>query len=171
MPKRGQTSKQAIDKLVGIEAANKSQIKSELYEKLKNENRLASFKAYVRKCSTLGYDMKSTVSYIVNKLPGYFDKHELTVGVFKEMLKENDIAFAYGYGEDGNEIMEIMLEDKANEIALRAKDIETLIARNEFINGLNINKSNSLSNGNDSNPTVINFNIVSNNEGDSEDEQ
>lgn len=110
----------------------KSQVYSELYERMRRDGRLARFIAVIQYCSIKGFDMDDTVEIVCSSFPSYIDKVDFTVNTFKDMLSTyNDIAVAWGYGNIGDEISNIIVRNKALRLVEKTENIEDVIRYQE----------------------------------------
>lgn len=112
-----------------------SQNVDELYIKLRNEGRLGRFIATVKLCSSKGYSLKETVDILKNTFRGYIENKEFNINTFIKMCQwHSDVAEAWGYGVYGDEVSNIMVKDRALELALNADDIEVIERYNGMYN-------------------------------------
>lgn len=154
--KRGNKSpktKQYHDMLKNQPNLCKSQVYSEIYKQLENDSRLNRFIAVVQYCSLSGLSKKDSVDLIRRAFPGYLNNKNWNESIFDLMIREKkDIAIAWGYGPLGDEITQIMIKNRATELALKTQDIKELAIYNEMYK-----KQEQEATG--SNGTVVNFNI------------
>ena len=102
-------------------------LEDELYTLLYNEGRLDRFKAIIQFCSSKGLSIAETVERLKKALPGYLSNKMFNIEVFVEMLKNHtDIAEAWGYGTDGDEITKILIKNKAIDIALSSNSLDDI---------------------------------------------
>lgn len=127
------TTQRRLENIKGVETVCKSLIKNELIEKLRDNSRYDRFLAVVQLCSSKNMTIEQTVQFIRDSFGGYINEQELTVKLFKKILKEEpDVADAWGYGVSGSEISDIMIKKRAVQLALKADDIETIKTYNEI---------------------------------------
>lgn len=129
------------------------QVSSVIYDKLRREGQLSRLIATLKYCSTNGYDLENTYKSICAGFPYYFDK-EFTQEVLVDMIKERvDLSVAWGFGEDGDKIGDIILKDKAFDLAMKTKSLEDIRLYREMYN------PESLPENAEKQGTVVNFNI------------
>lgn len=115
--------------LENTETLAHSQVYSELYNKISREGRLSRLLAVVQYCSIQGYDINKSTEFIVNSFPGYIDEKDFTPDTFREMMKaHSDIAQAWGYGQYGDKISDIIVKNKALELVEKTDTIEDIRA-------------------------------------------
>lgn len=130
----------------------KSQVYNEIYDKLHRDCRLSRFVAVVQYCSMSGLDIKDSVDTIIKSFPSYIDEKEFTVDCFRDMISNySDIAVAWGYGELGDEISQIIVKNKALQLVERTDKMEDI----EIYNTLYGKSDTSVADS----KTVINFNL------------
>lgn len=138
MPKRGQKgtpSKQTLaykNMVIETPPLCKSMVYNQLYNKLKNENRLDRFIAVVQYCSMSGLDIETTVKTICEAFPSYISSNELDVKCFEDMIKNySDVAVAWGYGSLGDDISMIIVKNKALQLVQRTENMQDIVMYNE----------------------------------------
>lgn len=140
-------------KLDGVELACKSVISCEIFDKLTREGRLPMFIGVVQVCSIDKMDVAETVETLLNHFRGYLDKETFTEEMFTYIIKNNvKVAEAWGYGGVGKKVREVMIENRAFELAHGSESLEDI----ELYNSL-YNKQETQDNSD--NRHVINFNI------------
>lgn len=131
----------------------KSQVYNELYDKLRKDCRLPRFIAVVQYCSMTGLSIDDSVKRIMEAFPSYISKKEFNSNIFRDMIKNySDISIAWGYGELGDEISQIMVKNKALQIIEKTDKMEDIQIYNSLYGKANDTV------GTD-NKTVINFNL------------
>lgn len=111
----------------GVELACRSLIVSTIYDKLNREGRIGQLIGIIQICSGEGYDMKKTIDVILKHFKGYITKEELTEETFKVMLQGHiDIAEAWGFGGMGEKVRDMMIRNRAFELASKAETIDTI---------------------------------------------
>lgn len=129
-----------------------SQVYSELYSKLLKEGRLGRFIAVVQYCSIHGYDIVAAVDFIKKSMPGYVGGEDFTEKVFREMLSAHaDVAQAWGYGVNGDEISDIQIKNKAISIIEKNGKMEDIQMYFDIFGKKSVDNSD--------NKTVVNFNL------------
>lgn len=129
----------------------KSQIYSEIYNKLKSEGRLGRFIAVVQYCSIQGYDIDKAVEFIRKSFPGYISE-EFDKEAFELMLKAHtDISDAWGFGELGDEVTHIQIKNIALRILEKSGTMEDIKEYFEIFGKQDTNSND--------NRTIINFNL------------
>jgi hypothetical protein len=120
MPKRGQRNRQAkqTDQYRKMYANApqlcKSQVYNELYAKLRQDRRLDRFLAVLQHCSIKGLSLNDAIDVLISAFPSYIDKKELTIEVLTDMIKSySDVSMAWGYGNIGDEISQLIVKNKA----------------------------------------------------------
>ena len=136
----------------------KSQIYNELYDKLKREGRLQRFIATIQYCSSNGKTIDETIKFILNKFTGYINEKDLSIDCFADMVKNYaDIAEAWGYGEDGDIITDILVKNKAIDIVKSTSEMSDIKMFNDIYGSSIVNRESNIEN--DDSKTIINFNL------------
>jgi hypothetical protein len=132
----------------------KSQVYNTLYERLKKDKRLDRFIAVVQYCSMSGLDIEDSIKVICKSFPSYISDKDLTVGCFEDMIKNyHDIAVAWGYGDLGDEITQIIVKNKALRLVENTDNMDDIVKYQALFG----NKNEKLTL--EDNKTTVNFNL------------
>jgi hypothetical protein len=149
------STQKRLERLNGIETVCKSLVKYEILEQLRDNHRYERFLAVIQYCSSRNMTMEQTVNFVRDKFGAYISTADFNVKLFKKMITEEiDIAEAWGQGEDGDDIANVMIKNKAIQLALNADDISVIETYNKIYN----NSENTTSGG--SNNTVVRLNVT-----------
>jgi len=164
MPKRGEKGyknptvelrkQKHKEMLLDAPALCKSQVYNALYDKLRKDRRLDRFIAVVQYCSMSGLNIEDSIQVICKSFPGYIDSKDLTVECFEDMIKNyHDVSIAWGYGDLGDEISQIIVKNKAFKIVEKSNSLSDIAMYQELFA-----KKNETVNSDDK-KTTVNFNL------------
>lgn len=138
--------------LVGVELACKSVVTCEIFDRIVNEGRMPMFIGVVQLCSVERKTIEETIDVLLKHFKGYIDPELLTVDMFKHILSNNiQVAEAWGYGGVGDKVRDIMIKNKAFEIASSSESLEDIVLYSKLQEGtVNVKEA----------ANTINFNIT-----------
>lgn len=140
--------------LMEAPALCKSQVYNALYDKLRRDKRLDRFIAIVQYCSMSGLNIEESVKVICKSFPGYINEKDMTIACFEDMIKNyHDISVAWGYGDLGDEISQIIVKNKALKIVEKTESMADIA----MYNALYGKKKEEVSS--DDKKTTVNFNL------------
>lgn len=147
-------AKKHKEMVLNAPALCKSQVYNEVYLKLRKDRRLDRFIAVVQHCSMTGLNIEETVKVICKSFPGYIDAKDMTVACFEDMIKYyHEISIAWGYGDVGDDITNIMIKNKALKIIENTDSMDDIVKYHEVFGMKTVVN-------NEDNKTTVNFNLI-----------
>lgn len=147
-------AKKHKEMVLNAPALCKSQVYNEVYLKLRKDRRLDRFIAVVQHCSMSGLNIEETVKLICKSFPGYIDAKDMTVACFEDMIKHyHEISIAWGYGDVGDDITNIMIKNKALKIIENTDSMDDIVKYHEVFGMKTVVN-------NEDNKTTVNFNLI-----------
>lgn len=120
----------------GVELACKSVVTCEIFDRIIAEGRMPMFIGVVQLCSVERKTIRETIDTLLEHFKGYIEPELLTEDMFKHIISNNiQVAEAWGYGGVGEKVRDIMIKNKAFEIAHNSESLEDIVLYNRLQDG------------------------------------